>query len=147
MYPKVQSLLPVRSMTTETYDLGLVHVLEEGIEMTPKSVRLQARAQWKLWLLLVLTLALVLAMASVATAKLRADGWAYSAPYAPYAAGPVVREVPFAAYTEEPYAPYTAGPVVREVPYAPYTEEPYAPYTAGPVVREEQRPSYKLPLK
>jgi len=48
-------------------------------------------------------------------------------PYAPYTAGPVVRE------EFRPYAPYTAGPVVRST-------EPYAPYTAGPVVREEFRP-------
>ena len=37
-----------------------------------------------------------------------------------------------------PYAPYTAGPVVRESrPFTPDTR-PYAPYTAGPVVRESR---------
>ena len=73
-------------------------------------------------------------------------GASFTAPYAPYTAGPVVRE------ETRPYAPYTAGPVVRENelrPYAPYTAgpvvrenelEPYAPYTAGPVVREDPRP-------
>ena len=61
-------------------------------------------------------LAFVLAM-TFATVALADD-------YAPYTAGPVVREVgPFEPYTvsDEPYAPYTAGPVVNE-------EEPYAPY-------------------
>jgi hypothetical protein len=42
------------------------------------------------------------------------------------------------------YAPYTAGPVVRErAAWAPYTEaegKPYAPYTAGPVVKEIYAP-------
>jgi hypothetical protein len=83
----------------------------------------------------VVTVALV-SMGSVA-AFARPDefgGAAFTAPYAPYTAGPVVNE--------EPYAPYTAGPVVREEtrPYAPYTagpvvpktELPYAPYTAVP---------------
>jgi hypothetical protein len=49
-------------------------------------------------------------------------GAAFSTPYAPYTAGPVV--------DTRPYAPYTAGPVVRE------EFRPYAPYTAGPVVPE-----------
>lgn len=33
----------------------------------------------------------------------------------------------------KPYAPYTAGPVVSE------DMRPYAPYTAGPVVSEDER--------
>ena len=102
----------------------------------------------------VLVLLSMLAATSTACAPVdSSDEAAFSEPYAPYTAGPVVRETPYAAYTEEPYAPYTAGPVVREeepyapytagpvvreTPYAPYTEEPYAPYTAGPVVREEE---------
>ncbi len=108
-----------------------------------------------------LVLVSMLMSASTAFAMLdRYGGAAFSEPYAPYTAGPVVREAPYAAYTEEPYAPYTAGPVVREekpyapytagpvvreTPYAAYTEEPYAPYTAGPVVREE-KPYAPYPL-
>jgi hypothetical protein len=128
--------------------------------MTSRSGR--SHAVWQRAALIV-ALVFVLAMPSVALAIHDPYGGAsYSAPYAPYTAGPVVREEsadtrPYAPYTagpvvrEEaaetrPYAPYTAGPVVREDrPYAPYTagpvvreEEPYAPYTAGPVVREER---------
>ena len=67
---------------------------------------------------------------------------AFSAPYAPYTAGPVVGEA-------RPYAPYEARPVIHESdlqsarPYAPYTAgpvvgetRPYAPYEAGPVIHE-----------
>jgi len=91
--------------------------------------------------LLVTVLVLLLAMPAVAFGRLdRFGGGVYAEPYAPYTAGPVVRET-------RPYAPYTAGPVVREYfrPYAPYTAgpvvretRPYAPYTAGPVVKEEK---------
>lgn len=113
----------------------------------------------------VVLLALLLVFASASIAQAMPDRYGAGAfsmpfapftveesePYAPYTAGPVVRET---KPTSEPYAPYTAGPVVRETkpatePYAPYTAgpvvretelketEPYAPYTAGPVVREE----------
>ena len=93
-----------------------------------------------------LTAAVALILASTAAfAYALADefgGSSFTAPYAPYTAGPVVRE------DTRPYAPYTAGPVVREEfrPYAPYTAgpvvredtRPYAPYTAGPVVSEDE---------
>jgi len=93
--------------------------------------------------LLVTVLVLLLAMPAVAFGRVdRFGGGAYVEPYAPYTAGPVVRE------DFRQYAPYTAGPVVREEfrQYAPYTAgpvvretRPYAPYTAGPVVPEEQK--------
>lgn len=95
-----------------------------------------------------------LMMASVAPARVDPYGgpsfsieyapYTETEPYAPYTAGPVVKEL-----RPELYAPYTAGPVVSEdSPYAPYTEaegEPYAPYTAGPVVKEI-RPYSPYPL-
>jgi hypothetical protein len=124
--------------------------------MTLKKVRLHAGALGTSCVVAIVAFALVFAMAPLSLAQRYPDGGSSSVPYAPYTAGPVVREVPMAAYTpsEKPYAPYTAGPVVREVPlvaYAPYTagpvvretplaaytpatEKPYAPYTAGPVV-------------
>jgi hypothetical protein len=92
----------------------------EGFEMKPSVV-----SQWKGLAAIVLAIVLVLAMTSVAAAGLIREGNGKSIAY----------------------APYTAGPVVREVPFAAYTEVPYAPYTAGPVVREQQRVFYKLPLK
>jgi len=85
---------------------------------------------------LALVVIMVLTTASIAFARVDQFGGATTSasyapftvtetePYAPYTAGPVVREV------FRPYAPYTAGPVVGE------TGEPYAPYTAGPVVHE-----------
>lgn len=81
--------------------------------------------------------------------------------YAPYTAGPVVRELryvpdnaappveqerPYAPYTEDevgPYAPYTAGPVVRELRYLPYTEA--EPATQSEPVTEEPYAPYPLP--
>lgn len=82
-----------------------------------------------------LALAVILVFSAASIAFARVDGFggdSFTAEFAPY------------TVTEpEPYAPYTAGPVVREEfrPYAPYTAgpvvpttEPYAPYTAGPVV-------------
>lgn len=109
---------------------------------------MKSRSEWshvlsgrQSWIVLALVAVLVLAIVPFAYARFDQYGaGAFSLPYAPYTAGPVVGEV-------EPYAPYTAGPVVRELtrPYAPYTagpvvgdETPYAPYTAGPVVDEEK---------
>jgi hypothetical protein len=103
-----------------------------------------ATRRWSMWVAFFAALMLTMLMATAAFAILDEFGGAsYTAPYAPYTAGPVVAEL-------EEYAPYTAGPVVREEfrPYAPYTagpvvrEEPrpYAPYTAGPVVPEEDVP-------
>lgn len=109
--------------------------------MTPRSDSFYTPARL---LAIIMVFVLVMTIASVAVARLdRFGAGPFSAPYAPYTAGPVVSEV-------EPYAPYTAGPVVREQfdtrPYAPYTAgpvvrdqfetRPYAPYTAGPVVPE-----------
>ena len=72
-------------------------------------LEMRPRSGWRFGTVIVVALVFVLAMAFAAVAM--ADD------YAPYTAGPVVREVgPFAPYTvsDEPYAPYTAGPVVHE---------------------------------
>ncbi len=113
---------------------------------------MKAMVKWPkvLWRSVALTAAVALILATTAGFAFALldefGGASFTAPYAPYTAGPVVRE------ETRPYAPYTAGPVVREDdsrPYAPYTAgpvvredepEPYAPYTAGPVVREDPRP-------
>jgi hypothetical protein len=64
-----------------------------------------------------LVFALVLAVTSTAFAYVdRFGGSGGSAPFAPYTVVPA-----------EEYAPYTAGPAVREI-------ELYAPYAAGPVI-------------
>ena len=116
--------------------------------MTPMSDRSSARVRL---IGLVMAFVLVMSMESAAFAIVDQFGGAsYSAPYAPYTAGPVVPEAE--AEDTRPYAPYTAGPVVPEQeadtrPYAPYTAgpvvpevetRPYAPYTAGPVVGTDE---------
>jgi len=92
--------------------------------MTPMSDRSSARVRL---IGLVTAFVLVMSMASAAFAIVDEYGGAsYSAPYAPYTAGPVVPEQ---EGDTRPYAPYTAGPVVPEI-----ETRPYAPYTAGPTV-------------
>ena len=109
--------------------------------MRPRS---SLRALWRGSAVLAIAAMLVVVAAPVAVAMLdQYGGSAFSAPYAPYTAGPVVGEA-------RPYAPYEAGPVIHESdlqsaarPYAPYTAgpvvgetRPYAPYEAGPVIHE-----------
>ena len=111
--------------------------------------RSSLRALWRGSAVLAIAAMLMVAATPVAVAMVDQYGaGAFSAPYAPYTAGPVVAETP-----ARPYAPYTApyetGPVIHESelqsarPYAPYTAgpvvtetRPYAPYEAGPVIHE-----------
>ena len=73
-----------------------------------KSRDAKSRALWRGCVVLALAVALVLTMTQIAFAIADEFGGAsFTAPYAPYTAGPVVNE------DVEPYAPYEAGPVIH----------------------------------
>jgi len=106
-------------------------------------------------LVFVMVFVLVMTVASVAVARIdRFGAGPFSAPYAPYTAGPAVDvddysapysvgpHIPTTPPSLAPYAPYTAGPVVPETEV-----RPYAPYTAGPVVPEDEGSSTKKPSR
>jgi hypothetical protein len=69
----------------------------------------KAIAPWKCSAMFALALILLFAMAASAFAQVYVDGGGFSPSYAPYTAGPVVHEVPYAPYTppaEVRYAPH-----------------------------------------